>query len=387
MNGKQLWIKRAKLDLRYQSNILLSVFDWTIIVYLLIPSLVFGGIAYHSFWYSLPIWLSNVPIFVYFLGCYLLSWQGLIRTYMDEADQLYLIQHTSKMVELRYISALYSICIILFKWLCIYLLLLPLTNHFDTIKLSHYVQLIIYFFSLNMLIMTYKQAIYHLSTLKKVFIDIFSLLLLACVSYFAVRSQLNNMNFPIVVSVLFLFLSLWQIKGYQGQYKTFYTDVEKEQENKGKLIRFLFAVNPEINVPRVKKLKKKSWLLWRNSTRIFSDRNPVNGVTELFIKEFLRGKSNVINYLQLISITCTMVLLTPIWLKWLTFIAFWFFFKEWLILLFKEIIKQNPYLSKDYGKEDYVFLSQKKCEKLIVLPAILFVLFLTILSTVFSFLI
>lgn len=387
MNGKQLWIKRAKLDWQYQSKILLSVFDWTIIVYLVIPSLVFGGIAYHSFWHTLPIWLNNVPLFVYFFGCYLLSWQGLIRTYMDEADQLYLLQHTSRMVGLRYISAFYSTCLILFKWLCIYLLFLPLTNHFDQVKWSHYVQLIFYFFSLNMLIVTYKQAIYHFSTLKKVFIDIFSFLLLACVSYFAVRSQLNNMNLSIVVSNLFIFLSLWQIKVYQGQYKTFYTDVEKEQENKGKLIRFLFAVNPEINVPRVKKLKKKSWLLWGNSTRIFSQRNPVNGVTELFIKEFLRGKSNVINFLQVISVTSTMVLVTPIWIKWLTFLAFWFFFKEWFVLLFKEIIKQNPYLSKDYGKENYVFLSQKKCEKLIVLPSILFVLFLTILSTVCSLLI
>ncbi|WP_226670207.1 ABC transporter permease [Metabacillus litoralis] len=385
MSGKRLWIKRAKVDWHYQSNILLSVFDWTIIIYLLIPSLIFGGIAYHSWWYTLPSWLHDVPLLFYFLGCYLLAWNGLIRTYMDEADQLYLLQHRLKIVELRYTSALFSISIIGLKWLFIFGLLLPITNHFHQMSFGHYLLLIFYFFSLNIVTVTYKQAVYHFGTYKKLVVDIFAFLLLAFVSFFVVSSQQGHLT--IVISVLYIFLSIWQIKNYQGQLKTFYTDVEKEQKNKGKFIRFMFAVNPEIYLPKVKKAKKRSWLLWRKSKRIYSKRDPVHGVTELFIKAFLRDKSNVFSYLQLISITSTLIVLTPIWLKVLSFIGFWFFFKEWLILLFKEIMKQNPYLASDYGKKDYIFLSQKKCEKLFVLPAVLFVLFITILSTALTILI
>jgi hypothetical protein len=66
------------------------------------------------------------------------------------------------------------------------------------------------------------------------------------------------------------------------------------------------------------------------------------------------------------------------------FIAFWFFFKEWVILLFKEIIKQNPYLVIDYSQEEYIFKAQKMCEKRFVYPGVTLVFLFASLSTVLA---
>jgi predicted ABC-type exoprotein transport system permease subunit len=382
MSGLQLWYTRVKQDWRFQFKNILSILDWTIILYLLIPSLAFVGIAYHSWWFTVPNWLIGFPPSLYFLGCYLLCWQGRLRTFMEEADQLYLLQYPKKTVSMRYMGALYSSFSIFIKWVVVFLLLFPITNHFSELEIGQFTAAIVYFFSLNLLLTTYEQTVYHYRFLKKFSLHVFAFFLVAFLSYLLI----NQLIFTVlmIVSIIFIGLVIWQIILYQSQYKSFYTDVEKEQRNKVKLISFVFAINPEIYLPKLKKPKKRSLLLWRNSTRIFIKRAPENGVTELFIKAFLREKTNVFSYIQILSVTITLILVTPIWLKWCVFIAFWFFFKEWVILLFKEIIKQNPYLAIDYLQREYIFQAQKMCEKRFVYPGVSIVFLFASLSTVLA---
>ncbi|MBO1513181.1 ABC transporter permease [Metabacillus bambusae] len=382
MSGLQLWYKRVKQDWQYQSKNILSILDWTIILYLLIPFLAFVGIAYHSWWFTVPNWLIGLPPSLYFLGCYFICWQGRLRTFMEEADQLYLLQYPKKTVSMRYMGALYSSVVILIKWVAMFLLLFPITNHFSELEIGQFTAAIIYFFSLNLLLSTYEQKVYHYRFLKKFFLHVFVFISFAFLSYLLINQLIFIVL--IMVSIIFIGLAIWQIKLYQSQFKSFYTDVEKGQRNKVKLISFMFAINPEINLSKVKKPKKHSLVLWRNSTRIFINRAPENGVTELFIKAFLREKANVFNYIQILSVTITLIFVTPIWLKWCVFIAFWFFFKEWVILLFKEIIKQNPYLAIDYSQKEYIFQAQKMCEKRFVYPGVSLVFLFASLSTVIA---
>jgi len=379
MSGVKIWWLRAKRDWLYQFSIFRSVFDWTIIVYLVIPTLVFAGIAYKSWWDSIPSWLSFFPIELFFLICFFLCWQGGIRTFMEEADQLTLLQFPKIIYTIRRIGVIYSWGLLAGKWILIFLGLYPLLNHFPTLEPLHFYLLIMFFFSLNIFLTTYKQVIYRHSLLKRVLVHCTVFIILSILIYFVLFKSMNVLS--IVFSILFIVYAFWQVKIYQTQLGTFYDDVEKEQKNKVKLITWLFAINPEVTMPKVKKQKKRSWILWRNSTRIFQERSPENGVTELFIKAFLRDKSNLFRYIQLISVTTVIVIAVPIWLKWLVFIAFYFFFRMWIGLLFQELIKQNPYLSNDYGKEDYMFKAKKKCENRFVYPAVVIVFLTTSLST------
>ena len=126
MSGVKIWWLRAKRDGLYQLNILRSVFDWTVIVYLFIPALILAGIAYKSWWFSMPSWLSPFPYELFFLVCFLFSWQGGIRTFMEEADQLALLQFPKIIYTIRYIGVIYSWGLLIGKWIVISLWLYPL---------------------------------------------------------------------------------------------------------------------------------------------------------------------------------------------------------------------------------------------------------------------
>ncbi|WP_121663103.1 ABC transporter permease [Metabacillus litoralis] len=384
MRGRKIWWRRLKQDWLYQFNIIRTVFDWTIIVYLLIPFLAFLGITYYSWWNSLPDWLEGVPYEALFLSCFLLCWQGTIRTFMEEADQLTLLQFSKIMTEIRYIGVIYSWILLLLKWLLLFVWLYPLLNHYDDLTFYQLLVTSLFFFSLNLLLTTYKQVVYKFEFWKKLIIE----LVVTCFILILCFAIIFKPIHPLIIGIALIFfcLSLWQVKGYQSQIKTFYDDVEKEQRNKVKYIKFMFTVNPEVTMPQVKKQKKRSRILWRNSARIFQKRSPENGVTELFMKSFLRDKGNLLQYFQVISITSAIIFTTPIWIKWLVTIVFYFFFREWIVLMFKEIVKQNPYLSADYGEKEYMFIAQKKCENRFVYPGVCLVILIASLSTVIAIL-
>ncbi len=382
MSGARIWWLRTKRDWLYQYKIFRSVFDWTVIVYLLIPAIVFAGIAYNSWWFSMPDWLAPFPYELFFLGCFFFSWQGGIRTFMEEADQLALLQFPKAIYTLRSIGVIYSWGLLVLKWILIYLFLFPILNHFPELNVEQFHLLLLFFFCLNVLLTSYKQVVYKYGLVKKILTHCLVFSLFSVLVYFFLFKFISWLI--TLTSILFIFYAIWQVKIYQSQLGTFYEDVEKEQRNKVKYITFFFAINPEIYIPKAKKQKKRSWVFWRNSSRIFQERTPENGVTELFIKAFLRDKSNIFRYLQLISVTGVIIFAVPIWFKWLVFIAFFIFFTMWIGMLFKELIKQNPYLSNDYGKENYMFTAKEKCETRFVYPAVVFVFMITCLSTMIT---
>ncbi len=381
MSGYQLFYGRLKQELRNQWKIIHSIFDWTIIVYLLIPALVFGGIMYYSWWQAPPTWLKGFPIISFAFIGFFLSWQGMIRTYMEEADQLYLLQHKQKVIMMRCLGAIYSSVLLLVKWIIVLLLLLPLTKHFNEWNVNLLITTIFYFFSLNLFISTYRQLMYRYHFWKKWLVISFAVILLSTLTFLAMK-QSSMIVLPVIASVLLIF-SIRQLYIYQRQYRTFSTDVENEKRNKVKLSSFVLTINPEIHMPK-QKPKKRSIILWSRSERIFKRRTPVNGVTELFIKAFLREKTYIFNYFQFLSLTSALIVLSPIWLKWGVFAAFWFFFQEWLRLLFHELIKQNPYLVIEKEKKDYLIQAQGKCRRIFATPGILFLLIVTCITTVIA---
>jgi ABC-2 type transport system permease protein len=61
-------------------------------------------------------------------------------------------------------------------------------------------------------------------------LHVFVFILFAFLSYLLIN-QLSNIVL-MIVSIIFIGLAIWQIKLYQSQYKSFYTDVEKNKEIK-----------------------------------------------------------------------------------------------------------------------------------------------------------
>ncbi len=145
MSGMKIWWLRVKQNWIYQTKIFRLVFDWTVIVYLLIPAIVFTGIAYKSWLGTMPGLLDPIPYELFFLVCFFFCWQGGIRTFMEEADQLTLLQFPKVMYTIRFIGVVYSWSLILLKWLFIVIWLYPLLNHFPQLEAGRFLAMIFFF--------------------------------------------------------------------------------------------------------------------------------------------------------------------------------------------------------------------------------------------------
>ena len=106
--------------------------DWTIIIYLMIPVAVVFLAIYRSWWLETPDWAVEIPLVVYFLPGYLLSWQGNCRFFTEEADMVFLIKRKSLFQKMKLWGFFYSLLAQAVFLILFIILLLPfLRGHFQ----------------------------------------------------------------------------------------------------------------------------------------------------------------------------------------------------------------------------------------------------------------
>jgi len=95
MKNRTLFLQRLLKAWKFQYGVLKSIFDWTIILYLVVPAVIIFSFIYRSWWIEMQPWIEDIPLFLLFFGLYTLSWFGNIRTYIEEADTIFLLKHFS----------------------------------------------------------------------------------------------------------------------------------------------------------------------------------------------------------------------------------------------------------------------------------------------------
>lgn len=101
MSSSRLLFRRIRENTSYQYGILKTIFDWTVVVYLLIPSMVIGIFIYSSWWATPPGWITSIPFAALFIFFYFLLWGGQVHTYMREADRIFLRVNKPLMLGLK----------------------------------------------------------------------------------------------------------------------------------------------------------------------------------------------------------------------------------------------------------------------------------------------
>ncbi len=130
--------------------------------------------------------------------------------------------------------------------------------------------------------------------------------------------------------------------------------------------------------------RKRPWL-FRNSNRIFESRTVKNGLVELFIKAFFRNSSQIFSYLQIIGVSVTaIIILPPIWMKWLMYVLFLLIMKKWLDSIWS-IVTSKPLLVALSPEEDGMFSAQKQVLKLFLAPAYILVGLIATLATMVAY--
>nr|WGD57389.1 ABC transporter permease [Bacillus subtilis]WGD77362.1 ABC transporter permease [Bacillus subtilis]WGD80271.1 ABC transporter permease [Bacillus subtilis]WGD84632.1 ABC transporter permease [Bacillus subtilis]WGD95267.1 ABC transporter permease [Bacillus subtilis] len=142
MNGRTLFFRRLFDYYKYQFKVLHAVIDWTVALYIVLPAIAFviyqyidlmngRGLLYE--WSEVAEWRWLYAV------CGLIMFTGSIRTFLMEADKVFLLQKKEIIYQLKRYALLYSFLVTMAKWLLLFFIVLPLISHFvHCINILHY---------------------------------------------------------------------------------------------------------------------------------------------------------------------------------------------------------------------------------------------------------
>lgn len=103
-----LFVARLVRNGREQYRLWRTAIDWTVWLYFLIPGLFIAGEAYWNWWRDPPPWLSNLPVWLAAAVPLALILNGTLRTFVEEADMLFLLQRAGWYRNMRALGIVYT---------------------------------------------------------------------------------------------------------------------------------------------------------------------------------------------------------------------------------------------------------------------------------------
>jgi ABC-2 type transport system permease protein len=365
MTGSRLFLLRWKNEWKFKIHILRSVVDWTIFLYLVIPGLIFFVIFYKDFWlHTSSYWMDFIPFWGLLGIMVMLNTGGNIRTFQYEADALHLLQENRLLFTLKTYGLMTTLLNSLITTGIIIGIALPVLLHIYHLNPVDICSLFINLFATKLLILTMKKIIHH--KIIKRLILIASILIIVSIIH-ELPFYTTGIIGLLISMVLISYLSF---KVNKNRY-LFMRELEIEQEERNKYIQWIYQISSEIEKESVL-YRKKPLLLFRNSARIFQERNEETGLLELLLKSFLRNRQYVMSYYRMLAISCVAILLFPLWVKLGLFIAYFFFIDFWISHIVKKSF-DHPFFKLVAVKEDVKLLVTHRFQKIVRLPGLLII--------------
>ncbi|MEH7389065.1 ABC transporter permease [Bacillus sp. JJ1474] len=374
MNSWNIFADRLVRGWKYQYGVIRSIADWTIILYLIIPASAIFLMMYRTWWLEPPAWIANIPLFLLFFVLYLFSWSGNIRTFVQEADKVFLIKNQPIFLGMKKWGYAYSILSQVIQIAVSIFVFLPFLRKHYFLDWQQIISLFIFFIVLNTMILFLKFLMRKIETrLKRIAAGILLFILLSWSSQLIFLLWEKGLLFPIYLcSALLMIISIFQSLRSIQKVSSIDQDISLGNEAKMKNIDLIFKLSHDIEKPVIVSKRTKP-LLFRRSKRIFKNRKEINGYIELFIKIFIRNYSYIGGYLQIISVTtAAIVIIPPLWIKALIFIGFLIMMYSWLSLVWDRVTTSNP-ISKKYSESTYYFAARKRTVTAFFVLAILLI--------------
>lgn len=343
-------------------------------LYIAIPAMTMAPFLYADFWHHVhAYWSAQLPAFLLPALLLLLSGRGNIRTWLLDADLLFLIQKNGVLQQLKRCGLLSSLFFLVVSEVLLFVLAAPVL-----VGIYHFSQIQI--LSLFFMVSAFRLTV---MTIKKFADKTLYRWLFLLLSY----SLANGL-------VLTLHTALWLLCGTASlaaliclnwtqlaKTNRWFRDMEIENTEHVRLIRFILQFSSEIEKPL--SIKRRPLVFFRRSGRLFKTVNKENGLLELLLKTFFRNKGYMLAYLQLTGITCLAVMLLPFWLKWCVYVLCIPFAWFWLKIVLRKMTASPffrivPFDPKISGSV------QSRFQKWLGLPVILVTGIIMALSLLFS---
>lgn len=321
MTVTRLFFRRLVSEWQYQYSVWKTAVDWIVALYIVIPFFALFVEYYLSWWRQVPGWLEYIPLNA-ILGIVLIcAWSGTMRIFLEDADQLFLLQRKAWINRIFKYSLGYSVLYNLVITSLLLLVLAPFLCRHYGFSLDEIILLTIFVFILKNCLGIGKQLLENRfkgwvqSVLRSAVFLIMGFYIRA--SVVSLQSQRGIFYQSVILLLIAFGILLYRRMRGQG---TFFEDVLREKQAKLRLANImLMQAGTYVKKPRV---VRKRPLLFRNSNLLFKKRSPVNGLVEMCLKAVLRNEKDVGFYFKLLGVYLVLILAIPGLYKWLLWMVF-----------------------------------------------------------------
>ncbi|MFD1739278.1 ABC transporter permease [Bacillus salitolerans] len=352
MREFNIYFQRFKEEWLNEQKVFLSVFDWTIVLYLVVPVLAFCIYTYTMWWGDPPLYLSKVKINHIMIGFFIFSLSfGNFRSFIREADLLFLSRiplFLSTMIKIGWWTTLFQGFVAITS---LHVLLLPIYLHNQLFTLEQG----IVFYLLTLLHHLILKAIKRKKLTWRNIVLVVGLHILLYLGIW-----LNHISFW-VSSLLLVFVcsSLFYLVYYLiRERQDFLSIVSYEQSKAGTFTKLVYQLSYEIEKEQD---KKGHFPFFKNSKHIFANRRSEFVRIELFFKLFLRNKTFVNWFVRIVGITAVSIIVLPFWLKILLAVLFYFFITYWFHIVWGKVWSSSGHplfhsmKDETYGRREWVY--------------------------------
>lgn len=357
MNSRQLLFHRMRENWNYKYKIIKSVVDWTVLVYLVVPSIIISMFVYRSWWIDSPSWIGSVSFPMLFVLYFFLLWGGYFKTYVREADIIFLRKNEKLMLGMKQGGIILSYMFEMFSAVSLGLLISPFWFSHYSLGIQHLVLFLGLWVSLKWLIMAINGNLnVHVRGWRNLVRSIPIVIGAAAVWRVSYEAFQFDGFMPVLFIIIFNgMMSMLLVKKRFTSIHTIEQDLLIDAKDKNKYTEMIFGLSMDIEKLPKPRSVRKSARLYSKSNRIFKKRTQRNGFLELFIKIATRDTEYIRGYLQVLGVTAAaIVFVPPLWLKMTVAAAGFFFLLVWIGSVWHKLIGNHPFTRKYSGKEGYV---------------------------------
>lgn len=351
MSPSKLFAKRLSAELKFQFSIWRTTIDWTVALYIVLPAIALGIDQYLSWWIGPPHWLNILPVDLLFAICFLFAWSGTIRLFLQEADQLFLLNQKQWLKKIMKYGLIYSFSADFLLGGFFFAFLAPfILQHYQFSQIQVFILFSITFLSKVFLGLA-KQLLSLGFYCWQQFVVIRGILVLGSLLFVILIPRILNNFIMFLAAILLLIIASGMLSMKRLNYKGgFFADVAREQSEKMKYVRLLLGFSG-VNIKQPKKQRKRPWLFY-SSGIIFRKRNTVNGLVEVCLKSTVRNTTRLGQYLFFLCLCGLIILSFEGSVKWLIWLALAFILVNFAGLYWKESLATEfmqlfPWKSED----------------------------------------
>lgn len=319
---------RRKNERQNNIKLLKSVVDWTVALYIVLPGAIIGFLLYKDFaTYVQSLWVAQVPLIIWIILLFFVTRMPTIRSYLQQADRLFLIQNHKQMVQLKQSGFIWTIA----KHLCKIIVFLGLLSPIF-FKVHHLVLIDLLIVLLLLFSASFCNALVHLRIQSKW--QQFCISVVVWIVSITLFLYVPTVATALICVILILSTFNYYQRHYVLSMKHFEQLVELDHAECYKWQSTIFNTAPELRSQLAPKIKKPQFL-WKNSQRMF--RRSDYFIEELVCKTMLRNSQYKWGYLRFVFTGIGLILVVPGWAKFILLALLFFTLRT----LMRSIIQQT----------------------------------------------